>query len=254
MRDVKLWCSTSSQVNCTRSNSLVLYFLMPVMIDLVSIFSSEQYLAIMNPPESSLVLVTAGLEWPLLHSDFSLTVFNSWVCVVWKYKCFKLVWEVHLGFLQLQQFPPVKSLTAGLGCATLTAVEPQKDSVTPCCSLTSSAYNAFSITIPSAGFPSRLVMDVLLFACIKAERIYLNALSQGSTLSYIFSPPPFCFKFLDLDSVSWNMNTILYYVQKAAETLNLLCSEVLFNHLLSCYQGELAWVLSFKSLISNTKP
>lgn len=188
MRDVKLWCSTSSQVNCTRSNSLVLYFLMPVMIDLVSIFSSEQYLAIMNPPESSLVLVTAGLEWPLLHSDFSLTVFNSWVCVVWKCKCFKLVWEVHLGFLQLQQFPPVKSLTAGLGCATLTAVEPQKDSVTPCCSLTSSAYNAFSITIPSAGFPSRLVMDVLLFACIKAERIYLNALSQGSSLSYIFSP------------------------------------------------------------------
>lgn len=153
MRDVKLRCSIRSQVNCTRSNSLVLYFPMPVMVDLVSIFSSEYHLAIMNPPESSLVLETSGLEWSLLYSVFLLTVFNSWVCVVWKYKCFKLVWEVHLGFLQLQLFPPVKFLTAGLGCAILTAVEPQKDSVTPCCSLTSFAYNTFSLTIPSAGFP-----------------------------------------------------------------------------------------------------
>lgn len=145
-----LWCSTRSQMSCTRNNSPVLYFLMSVMTDYIFSFSFEYPVASMNSLEGSqvwLMLVLVPLTvcsmtvfiYKPAHPGFALcgnTNVSSW---------FEMdSWT----FFSPCCFPPVKSLEASLSCARLVAVGPQEDCVISCCRLTSSVYNTCSPTTP----------------------------------------------------------------------------------------------------------
>lgn len=142
-----LWCSTRSQMNCTRNNSPVLYFFY-VCNDWLHLhlqlwipwsfhefprrFSSLAYAG----PCSTHSLFYDSFYQPA-HPGFALcgntNVSSQFEIDSWT-------------FFSPCCFPPVKSLEASISCARLVAVGPQEDCVISCCRLTSSVYNTCSPT------------------------------------------------------------------------------------------------------------
>lgn len=126
-------------------------------------------------------------------------------------------------------FTSLKSLLSlwdTVGCTAL------GDCIISCCRLTSSVcntpvwsavqlHNLFWILLYSL---SRSVLDVFITQ-VEAEGSYLKACSQWSTVSYSRGFVSFlsffsCFKFLDVDSVPWNVNVVssTIHVNKTSQT------------------------------------
>lgn len=128
---------------------------------------------------------------------------------------------------------PFRSLKSGLSWMLLYAV-PWEDCIISCCRLTNSVcntavevqcspttYSGFCCTSP-AGQCSLLYLSLVLrLSGVTSKPVLSEVLwvtLSGGFVSFLSFFP--CFKFLDVDSVPWNVNAISYtiYVNKASQT------------------------------------